>query len=175
MKLRSTLALLAVALALGGFIFGLDRCSQSTRERRERAAHIGEANQKDIRGFTIQNGEETIRIRADGDDWKMVAPWKDDADISVVDQLLDALESLQSDDTIADLGKGERKRGLLKDFGLSKPKLRLRLEGKRMPGEFQFGQDASVRGKCFLRVGDDDAVYVVSDDLKNIVSKRAED
>jgi hypothetical protein len=113
MKLRTTLALLAVAIALGGFIFGLDRCSQSTRQRQERAAHIGQANQRDIRGFTIHNGEETIRLRADGDDWKMVAPWKDDADISVVDQLLDALESLQSDDTIADLGKGEKKRGLL--------------------------------------------------------------
>jgi len=175
MKLRTTLALLAVAIALGGFIFGLDRCSQSTRERQERAAHIGQANQKDIRGFTIQNGEETIRLRANGDDWKMVAPWKDDADISVVDQLLDALESLQSDDTIAGLGKGEKKRGLLKDFGLSKPRLRLRLDGKRMPGEFQFGQDTAVRGKCYLRVGDDDAVYVVSNDLKNIVSKKAED
>jgi Domain of unknown function (DUF4340) len=175
MKLRTTLALLAVAIALGGFIFGLDRCSQSTRERQERAAHIGQANQNDIRGFTIQNGEETVRLRADGDDWKMVAPWKDDADISVVDQLLDALESLQSDDTIAGLGKGEKKRGLLKDFGLSKPRLRLRLDGKRMPGEFQFGQDTAVRGKCYLRVGDDDAVYVVSNDLKNIVSKKAED
>jgi hypothetical protein len=175
MKLRTTLALLAVAIALGGFIFGLDRCSQSTRQRQERAAHIGQANQRDIRGFTIHNGEETIRLRADGDDWKMVAPWKDDADISVVDQLLDALESLQSDDTIVDLGKREKKRGLLKDFGLSKPRLRLRLDGKRMPGEFQFGQDTAVRGKSYLRVGDDDAVYVVSNDLKNIVSKKAED
>src|SRR5215467_7110168 len=130
MKLRTTLTLLAVALTLGGFIFGLDRCSQSTRERLERATHVGQVNQKDIRGFTIQNGEETIRVRADGDDWKMVAPWKDDADISVIDQLLDALASLQSDDTIADVGKRGKKRGLLKDFGLSKPRLRLRLDGK---------------------------------------------
>jgi len=175
MNLRTTLALLAVALTLGGFIFGLDRCSQSTRERRERATHVGQVNQKDIRGFTIQNGEETIRVRADGDDWKMVAPWKDDADISVIDQLLDALASLQSDDTIADVGKRGKKRGLLKDFGLSKPRLRLRLDGKAMPGEFQFGQDTAVRGKCYLRVGDEDAVYVVSNDLKNIVSKKAED
>jgi hypothetical protein len=171
MKPRTTLALLAVAMALGGFIFGLERCSQSTRERQERAAHIGQTNQKDIRGFTIRNGDETIRVKADGADWKMVAPWKDDADISLIDQLLDALGSLQSDDTITDLGKGGKKRGLLKDFGLSKPRLRLRLEGKRMPGEFLFGQDTAVRGKCYLRVENDDAVYVVSNDLKNIVSK----
>jgi len=175
MKLWTTLALLAVAMALGAFIFGLDRCSQSTRERQERATHLGQANQKDIRGFTIQNGEETIRVRTEGDEWKMDTPWKDDADIGVVDQLLDALGSLQSDDTIADLGKREKKRGLLKDFGLSKPRLRLRLDGKGMPGEFQFGQDTAVRGKCYLRVGNDDAVYVVSNDLKNIVSKKAED
>jgi hypothetical protein len=175
MKLRTTLALLVVAAALGGFIFGLDRCSQSTRDRQERAAHIGRANRKDIRGLTIQNGEETIRLKADGDDWKMIAPWKDDADVGVVDQLLDALQGLHPDDIITDLGKGEKKREALKDFGLNKPRLRLRLEGKRMPGELQFGQDAAVRGQCYLRVGDDDAVYVVSNDLKNIVSKKAED
>jgi hypothetical protein len=175
MKLRTTLALLAVAVALGGVIFGLDRCSQSTRERQHRSAYLGQVNQRDIRGFTIQNENELIRVKADGDDWKMLAPWRDDADVSVIDQLLDALQALHSDDTITDLGKGEKKRGLLKDFGLNKPRLRLRLEGKKMPGEFQFGQDAAVRGKCYLRVGDNDAVYVVSDDLKNIVSKRAED
>jgi uncharacterized protein DUF4340 len=175
MKLRTTLALLAFAAALAGAIFGLDRCSQSTRERQERAAHIGRVNRKDIRGFTIQNGEETIRLKADGDDWKMLAPWKDDADISVIDQLLDAAAALHSDDIIADLGRGEKKREMLKDFGLNKPRLRLRVEGKKMPGEFQFGHDSAVRGECYLRVGDDDAVYVVGNDLKNLVSKKAED
>ena len=175
MKLRTTLALLVVAIALGGFIFGLDRCSQSTRDRRERATRIGKVNRKDIQGFKIQNGDELIRVKADGDDWKMTAPWKDDADIGVIDQLLDALQGLKPDDTITDLGKGGRKREMLKDFGLNKPRLRLQLEGKRMPGEYQFGQDAAVRGNCYLRVGDDDAVYVVSDDLKKVVSKKAED
>jgi len=175
MKLRTTLALLAVAIALGGIIFGLDRCSQSTRERQHRSAYLGQFNQRDIRGFTIQNENELIRVQADGDEWKMIAPWKDDADVTVIDQLLDALQALRSDDTITDLGKGEKRRELLKDFGLNKPRLRFRLEGEKMPGEFQFGQDAAVRGKCYLRVADDDAVYVVSDDLKNIVSKRAED
>jgi hypothetical protein len=175
MKLRTTLVLLIVASALGVFIFALDRCSQSTRDRQERAAHIGRANRRDIRGITIQNGEETIRLKADGDDWKMIAPWNDDADIGVIDQLLDALQGLHSDDFITDLGRGEKKREILKEFGLNKPRLRLRLEGKKMPGELQFGQDTAVQGECYLRVGDDDAVYVVSNDLKNIVSKKAED
>ena len=121
MKLRTTLALLGVAIALGGVIFGLDRCSQSTRERQHRTAYLGQVNQRDIRGFTIQNENELIRVKADGDDWKMIAPWRDDADITVIDQLLDALQALRSDDTITDLGKGEKKRGLLKDFGLNKP------------------------------------------------------
>jgi hypothetical protein len=175
MKLRTTLALLVVAAALGVFIFALDRCSQSTRDRQERATHLGRANRKDVSGITIQNGEETIRLKADGDDWKMIAPWNDDADIGIIDQLLDALQGLHSDDIITDLGRGEKKREILKEFGLNKPRLRLRLEGKKMPGELQFGQDTAVHGECYLRVGDDDAVYVVSNDLKNIVSKKAED
>ena len=41
MKLRTTLVLLIIALAMGAFIFGLDRWSQSTRERRERASTLG--------------------------------------------------------------------------------------------------------------------------------------
>ena len=175
MKLRNTLALLVIAVALGGLIFGLDRYSQSTRQRRERAAHLGPVDQRNIQGFTVQNGDELIRVQAEGDDWKMVAPWTDAADIGLVNQLLDAVQTLHAEDTITDLGKGEKKRNLLKDFGLNKPRLRLRLEGQRMPGEFQFGQDAAVRGACYLRLSNDDAVYVVGNDLKRIVSRKADD
>src|SRR5207244_10163713 len=35
--------------------------------------------------------------------------------------------------------------------------------------------NTALRRKFYLRVGDDDDVYVLSNDLKNIVSKKAED
>ena len=175
MKLRTTLVLLIIALAMGAFIFGLDRWSQSTRERRERAAHVVSVTRANIQGFTVRDGDELIRVKAEGDAWKMIAPWQDDADAGVIDQLLDAIQSLRPEAVIADLGRGDKRRQMLKDFGLNKSRLRLKLDGKQMPAEFQFGLDTAVQGESYLRIADDDAVYVVSNDLKNIISKKSED
>ena len=175
MKPGTTFILLAVAVLLGAFIFELDRCSQNTREIRELASRVFEVTRTDIQGFTIQNGDSLIQIKAAGDGWKMVSPWDDDADTGIVDQLLDAIQNLRPDDFISDLGKGAKRRESLKNYGLMKSRLRLKLEGKRMPPEIEFGQDTAVQGQCYLRVGDEDAVYVVSNDLKNIISKAPED
>ena len=117
MKPRTTLLLLAIAIALAAFIFALDRFSQNTRERRERSAHVIEVNRTDIEGVTIHNGDGLIKVKAEGDGWKMVAPWQDDADAVVIDQLLDAIQNLRPEDVITDLGKGDKKRQILKDFG----------------------------------------------------------
>jgi hypothetical protein len=175
MKLRTTLVLLIIAVAMGAFIFGLDRWSRSTRERRERAAHVVRVTRANVQGFTIHDGDELIKVRTEGDAWKMIAPWQDDADAGIVDQLLDAIQSLRPEDVITDLGRGEKKRRMLQDFGLNKSRLRLKLDGKQMPAELQFGQDTAVQGECYLRITDDDAVYVVSNSLKNIVSKKPEE
>jgi Domain of unknown function (DUF4340) len=175
LKPRTTLILLAIAIALAAFVFSLDRFSQNTRDRRERAAHVVEINRTDVDGITIQNGDTLIKLKAQGDAWKMVVPWQDDADAEVIDQLLDAIQNLHPEDVISELGKGDKKRQMLKDFGLNKSKLRLKLDGKRMPPRLEFGQDTAVQGRGYLRLEDEDAVYVVTNDLKTIVSKTPED
>ena len=175
MKLRTTFFLLAIALVLAGLIFFLDRSVQSPRELNERSARLLAVDPNQVRGFTIHNGEQLITARNDGNDWKLVAPWNDAADISVVDQLLTAAQFLRPDAVIDDLGKGDAKRHKLRDFGLNQSKLRLKLDGKEMPGEIQFGHETPVEGKSYIRIQDEDAVYVVSDELKNIVSKNTED
>src|SRR4029077_21199562 len=95
------------------FVFGLDRFSQNTRDRRERAAHVVEINRTDVEGITIQNGDGVIKIKAEGDAWKMVAPWQDDADSGIIDQLLDAIQTLRPEDVITDLGKEDKRRDTL--------------------------------------------------------------
>ncbi len=175
MKPRTTLILLVIALALAAAILALDRFSQKTRDRHERTAHLVEVNRADIEGITIQNSAGLIKVKAESDSWKMVAPWQDDADSGVIDQLLDALQGLRPEDVITDLGKGDKKRQILNDFGLNKAKLRLKLEGKHMPPELIFGQETPVPDRGYVRIQDEDAVYVVPDDLKKIVSKSPED
>jgi hypothetical protein len=175
MKPRTTLVLLGVAIALAAFIFSLDRCSQNTRDRREHAARVVEVNRTDIDGITIHSGSGLIKVKAEEDAWKMVAPWQDDADAGVIDQLLDAIQNLRPEDVITDLGKGDKKRQMLKDFGLNKSKLRLKLDGRRALPELEFGQDTAVQGLGYLHMENDDAVYVVPNDLKKIVSRTPED
>lgn len=175
MKLRTTFFLLAIALVLAGLIFFLDRSVQSPRELNARSARLLAVDPNEVRGFTIHNDEQLIKAKNERDDWKLVAPWNDAADISVVDQLLTAAQFLRPDAVIDDLGKGDAKRNKLRDFGLNKSKLRLKLDGKQMPGEIQFGHETPVEGKSYIRIQDEDAVYVVSDELKNIVSKNIED
>src|ERR1700748_390480 len=99
MKPRTTLVLLAIAILLAAVIFGLDRFSQNPRERITR---VVEVNRADIEGFTIRNGGGLIKIKAVGDAWKMVDPWKDDADLGIIDQLLEAIQSLRPEDVITD-------------------------------------------------------------------------
>jgi hypothetical protein len=175
MKFRTTFILLAIAIALGSFILVLDHQSSTTRERSERTQRIFTVQRNEIRGFTIHNGDDEVKVRADGDTWKLVKPWKDDADGGLVDQLLNAIQMLRPDDIIDNLGKGDSKRDKIKEFGLHRSRISLKLDGRHTPAEIQFGGDAAVPGKSYLKVGDEDQVYVVSDDLRNIASKKPED
>ncbi|MBV9674377.1 MAG: DUF4340 domain-containing protein [Verrucomicrobia bacterium] len=175
MKLRTTFILLMVAVFLGIFILVLDRRSKNTRDLAEYYAQPFKIARNEIQSFTIYNGDQTIQADSTDEGWKLSAPWQDSADEGLIDQLLTALEFLRPDDYIADLGRGNQKRERLKDFGLYKPRLRLKLQGKQLKNEIEFGRESAVAGKSYLRSVDEDIVYVVNDDLKNTITKKPED
>ena len=175
MKLRTTFILFVIAIALGAFILVLDHQSLTTREQAERIQRIFKVERKEIKGFTIHNGDDLVKAKAKGDSWKLTKPWTDDADLRAIDQLLNAIQFLRPDDVIDNLGKGDAKRDKMKEFGLHRSRLSLKLDGRHSPSEIQFGGDTAVPGKCYLRIDDEDVVYVVSNELRNIVSKKAED
>jgi len=175
MKLRTTFILFVIAIVLGAFILVLDHQFLTTREQTERTQRVFEVERKEIKGFTIHNGNNLIKVKTEGDSWKLTKPWTDNADLRVVDQLLNTIQFLRPDNVIDNLGKGDIKRDKMKEFGLHRSRLSLKLDGKHTPGEIQFGGDTAIPGKCYLRIGDEDMVYVVSNDLRNIVSKKSED
>jgi len=175
MKLRTTFILLVIAIVLGAFILVLDHQFLTTREQTDRTQRVFEVERKEIKGFTIHNGDNLVKVKTEGDSWKLTKPWTDNADLRVVDQLLNTIQFLRPDNVIDNLGKGDIKRDKMKEFGLHRSRLSLKLDGKHTPGEIQFGGDTAIPGKCYLRIGDEDVVYVVSNDLRNIVSKKAED
>lgn len=170
MKFRTTLILLAIAVGLGGLILVLNHQGILTRQAQDNL-YVVDVDRDKINGLEIENGDNQIELRRTGEFWTMIKPVKDRADSAIIDQLLTSLQFLRREDTLADLGRGDKRKKKLREFGLAKSKLRLKLEGKTVPGDLQFGNDAAVEGKGYLRVGGDEAVFVVSNDLKNIISR----
>jgi len=171
MKFRTTLILLAIAVGLGGVILVLNHQGISTREA-QGTIYVVDVDRSKIDGLKIENGDTEIEFRRTGESWMMIKPVQDRADSAVIDQLLTSLEVLRREDTLANLGKGDKRKSKLREFGLAKSKLRLKLEGKKIQTDLQFGDDAAVEGKGYLRIGGEEPVFVVSNQLKDIISRK---
>jgi hypothetical protein len=172
MNVRSTLALLVIAIGLGVFIWILDRRSPSTRE--ERTGYIVDLDRNDVTNVEITNENAKTVLNKTPTGWQIVAPVNDRADVRAMDSLLDNIQFLRRDDTISNLGKREEKQKHLKEFGLLKPRLKLAWKTKNRHFAIEFGADAAVEGTCYVRTEGNDKVFVTSNELKGLISKRSD-
>src|SRR5712671_2100880 len=171
MSLRTTLALLIIAVGLGLFIWILDRRSPSTRE--SRSGYVVDLDRNDVTRVEITNESDNTVLNKTAAGWQIIAPVNDRADAQVVDSLLDNIQFLRRDDIISNLGKGEKKQKRLKDFGLQKPHLKVAWQTKNRHSAIEFGADTAVEGTCYVRTEGSDVVFVTGNELKNLISKRS--
>jgi Domain of unknown function (DUF4340) len=171
MNLRTTIALLVIAIGLGLFIWILDRRSPSTRANR--TGYVVDIDRDDVTRLEITNENAHTVLNKTPAGWQITAPVNDRADARVMDSLLDNIQFLRRDDTISNLGKGEKKQKRLKDFGLLKPHLKLVWQAKKRHSSIEFGADTAVEGTCYVHIEGSDAVFVTGNELKNLVSKRS--
>jgi hypothetical protein len=174
MKLKTTLALLVIAIALGVSVWILDRKSPGTRERLARRAYIVDLDRNDVTQLEIENGDAKTKLVKTANGWNLTAPISDRADQRVIDNLLYAAQFLKREDTITNLGKGEQKRNYLKQFGVLRSHLILRFLGQHTRVELQFGLDTAVEGTSYLWVDGREPVFVTQNDLKNLISKNSD-
>jgi Domain of unknown function (DUF4340) len=169
MNVRITLTLLAIAIGLGAFIWILDRRSP-TREQQK--GYILDFDRDDVTRIEITNEAAKTTLRKTDSGWQIVEPVNDRADARVLDSLLDQLHFLRQEDIITDLGKKEEKQKRLKDFGLLKPRLKIDWQAKNRKFGLEFGADGAVEGTCYVRTQGNDAVFVVGNEVKDVVAKR---
>jgi hypothetical protein len=174
MKISTTLALLVIAIALGIFVWILDRKSPGNREQLARGAYLVDLNRDDVTELEIENGDAKTRLLKTEDGWRLTSPVVDRADSKVIDTLLYSTQFLKRDDTLSNLGKGDEKRNYLKQFGVLRSRLILRCTGKQTHVEIQFGGETAVEGSCYVRIDSKDEVFITDDDLKNLISKPAD-
>jgi hypothetical protein len=174
MKTRTTLLLLAVAVAVALFIKFYESKAPNTEEAKCQAGNVVNFERDNLEGIVIQNGDDRIELRKLDQKWRLEAPFKDQADRGVVENLITDLDSWQKFESIpaSEIAKDKNK---LDEFGLSKGKLKLKLLGKDAPPEITFGNDAALQGKMYVRVGDGNDVFIAAQSVRNDIAKKPED
>src|SRR3954466_2089556 len=174
MKTKTPLILLAVAVAAAVYIKFYESKGPNTVEARRQAGNVVNFERDALEGVVIQNGDDRIELRRQDQKWRIEAPFKDQADRGVVENLLADLDSWQKLDSIP-ASEIEKNKNRLDEYGLSKGKLKLKLLGKGAPPEITFGNDAALQGKMYVRVGDGSDVIIAAQSVRNDISKKPED
>jgi hypothetical protein len=101
MKTRTTLILLALAIAASCWIIFYEKDRPNTEESERRAQNVLNFDRDKVEGILIQSGDDRIELRRTADKWRLEAPIKDQADRSVIDRVLTDLEGWQKEKTFS--------------------------------------------------------------------------
>ena len=174
MKWKTTLVLFVIAAGVFAYLFFVERNRPGTEEATRQAQNVVNFSRDQVNGVVIQNGDDTIDIRRRDDKWRLEIPIKDQADGSVVNNLLLDLENWQKDAAIS-AKEMEADKNKLADYGLANPKLRLKLIGPDTPPEIFFGKDAALEGKMYVRFGNSKETFLANQSVKKAIDKKPED
>ena len=174
MKTKTTLILLALVVSGGLYIKFYESKRPNTEEARRQAQNVLNFDRQKVDGIVIQNGDDKTELKRQGNKWRLETPIKDQADNGIVESLLAQLESWQKDSTISakDL---EADKKTLDEFGLNKPKLRLKLLGTENSPEILFGKDAALEGRMYVRFADSKDAVIASQAVRNDVARKPEE
>ncbi len=174
MNWRTTLVLAAIALAVFAYFRFFELKQPSTEDARGQAQNVVKFDRTKIDGVIIQNGDEKIEIRRRDNKWRLETPIKDQVDSSLIENLFSDLESWQKDATIS-AKEIDADKSKLNEYGLNKPKLRLKLIGQDRPPEILFGKDGALEGKMYVRLEDSKETFLAGQSIKKDIDKKPEE
>jgi len=174
MKWKTTLVLFVIAAGVFAYLALVERNRLNTADAAREAQNVVNFEREKIDGIVVQNGDDKIDLRKHGDKWRLETPIKDQADASVVNNLLLELENWQKEASIS-AKEMEADKSKLSDYGVAQPKLRLKLSGEKAPPEISFGKDAAVEGKMYVRFGNSKETFLVSQSVKKALDKKPEE
>jgi hypothetical protein len=173
MNWKTTVVLTAIALGVFVYLKFFELKQPGTEEARRQAQNVVNFDRDKIDGIVIQNRDEKIELRRRDKRWRLETPIKDLADSSLIDNLLWDLGNWRKDATIS--AKEIDADKTLNEYGLNKPKLRLKLIGQDKPPAILFGKDAALEGKMYVRFEDSKEVYLAGQSIKKDIDKKPEE
>src|SRR6266566_4196839 len=174
MNWRTTLVLAAIALGVLAYLKFFEMKQPSTGEAKRQAQNVVNFDRNKISGIVIQNGDEKIEMQRRGNRWRLEAPIKDQADSSLIESLLSDLENWQKDGTIS-AKEIETDQSKLNEYGVNRPKLRLKLIGQGRPPAILFGKDAALEGKMYVRFENSKETFLAGQSVKKDIDKKSEE
>jgi len=174
MKWKTTLVLFVIAAGVYAYLYFIERHRPDTEEAARQSQNVVNFSRDKIDGVVIQNGDDKIDIRRHDNKWRLETPIKDQADASLVTNLLFDLENWQKDAAIS-AKEMEADKTKLADYGLANPKLRLKLLGPGAPPEIFFGKDAALEGKIYVRFENSKETFLANQSVKKAIDKKPED
>ena len=139
-----------------------------TEEARREAQNVVNFDRDKIDAIVILNGDEKIELRRRDNRWRLETPIKDQADSSLIENLLRDLGNWQKEGTIS-AKEIDADKSKLSEYGLNKPKLRLKLLGEDKPPAILFGKDAALEGKMYVRFENSKETYWRAIDKKRSI------
>lgn len=174
MKPRTTLTLVAVGGCFFAYIWFVEKNQKTTRELEDTSTKVVEIDQEKIQSIILKNGESQIELLKNEAAWRVQAPLQDRADTPSINQLLSLVSGLRHDSKIV-LEKAQEKEKL-KEFGVDVSDTQLRLKSdKGKETVLLIGKDSAVDGKVYVRLDGSNDVYVIRNELRNQVTKKADD
>ncbi|PYL13855.1 MAG: hypothetical protein DMF43_03565 [Verrucomicrobia bacterium] len=174
MNWRTTFVLAAIVLAVFAYFRFFELKQPSTEEAKRQAQNVINFDRAKIDGVIIQNGDEKIEMRRRDNKWRLETPIKDQADASLIENLLSDLENWQKDGTIP-AKEIEADKNKLNEYGLNKPKLKLKLVGQDRPPEILFGKDAVLEGRMYVRFDNSKETFLAGQSVKKDVDRKPEE
>jgi len=169
-KIRNTVILLAVALAIGAYIYFFERKAPTTDEARGLRERVLKIKSDDVEKIRLTKGETSIICEKNVDGtWKMTHPLKVKADSSRVRGIISRAESLKKEREI-DLEPGDSEK-----FGLDKPRAKLGLWHGDTVTELAIGGETPLGGNAYLAVKGDPKACIVSGSFLGDVDKGVDD
>jgi len=143
MRLSRLVVLALVVVALGAYIYFVERKAPTTDEVKERADKLFPGLEQDkVTRVEIANTHGRFELVKAGDDWKLAVPIVDDANGGAVSGLLSSLAFLKAERTL------EAKDVKLADYGLQDAKLTLTVhDDKGASTTLKLGDDLPLVAK----------------------------
>jgi len=174
MNWRTTIVLAAIALGVFVYLKFFELKQPGTEEARRQAQNVVNFDRDKIDGIVILNGDEKIELRRRDNRWRLETPIKDQADSFLIENLLSDLGNWQKEGTIS-AKEIDADKSKLSEYGLNKPRLRLKLLGPDKPPAILFGKDAALEGKMYVRFEDSKETYLAGQSIKKDIDKKPEE